>query len=223
MKNKKVIFNGIATALILGFVTPVINANAQETPTSQEQQIKSPELSQKLIKKVDPMIKLTNGKFNISNKDLKKLNKEEQNKVKNALNIVNENINSSKNTQTKVDPQNKTISQTVYEKNTSGLRAAPKEYVYAKYTWWGVAIYFSHKAITNLNDFLYASGTIGSLGANEAVRSFLAKNGLQVASKFLGPVALYGTGIGWGMSKVDKGNGVWLNCVLYVPATITAA
>lgn len=152
------------------------------------------------------MIKLSNGKFIISDTDLANLNSEEQYKVKNALNTVNNNVSNSSEVETQVNVQNKTISQTIYEKNTSGFRAAPKEYVYIKYTWWGAAIYFSHNAITALNDFLYVSGTVGSLGASEGIRTFLANNGLQVASKFLGPVALYGTGIGWGMSKIDQGD-----------------
>lgn len=80
------------------------------------------------------------------------------------------------------------------------------------YTWWGLQIQFSNNAVKELSSYLELSGAIG--GASLKLSSFLAKKGLVVASKWLGPVAIAGNVILWGMKKINKGRGVNLNCVL---------
>lgn len=87
-------------------------------------------------------------------------------------------------------------------------------YMSVRYTWWGAQIYFSHRAINDFKDYMYLGGTVGG---------FLAKAGKSVASGYLSSIALVGGTLVWSMTKVDEGRGVYLNCVLYVPATFTPA
>ena len=228
--KKRFLCTLVVAGTLSTILTPSIYAESQQADMNmhigeKENKVKNNELSQAFIDKVDPMIEISGDQFTISEQNLKTLSTEEQICVKNTLKEVNSGINSSKNreVQTNVNLRDKVVSQTVYQNDNSGFRSAPNKYVDINYTWWGASIYFSSKAITNLNDVFSFQSVAAGLGAGVAMEKFLAQNGLKVASKFLGPVALYGAGIGWGMSKVDQGNGVWLNCVLYVPATITPA
>jgi hypothetical protein len=90
------------------------------------------------------------------------------------------------------------------------------------YTCWGCQIYFSHQAVSGFNDYITLYG-VGSGLAGKYIGDFLVEHGIQIASEWLGPISAAGSEILWAMSKVDNGNGVYLNCILYVPCTITAA
>lgn len=99
----------------------------------------------------------------------------------------------------------------------AGTSAFSYSYMHVKYTWWGAQVYFSHQAVIDVNDYLVGGGTAAGIG------TIIGNAGIKLASGYLGAIALAGTPLFWAMSKMDKGNGMYLNCVLYVPATMTAA
>jgi hypothetical protein len=69
------------------------------------------------------------------------------------------------------------------------------QYLYTTYTWWGCYIYFSHQAVSDLNDFFTLYGIAGGIGVSFG--KFLVKKGISIASKFLGHIFIFGTGIAW--------------------------
>ncbi|MDQ0149656.1 hypothetical protein ACFO6R_15905 [Eubacterium multiforme] len=219
----------------LGF-TPVyaseLNKNTSKTLTNEILSKKTEQLSQDTISKANPYVKLKNNQFYLSNEAKLNLTENEYNTVKQYINNTNnelKNINKIKNNPNILVYNSKnSIKVSVYEninKNPNNkfmMLISTSKYIDIEYTWWGAKVFFSHKAVGDLNDAF----TIGGLTAGTAGKSigkFLAKHGVSLSTKFLGPISLYGTAIFWAMSKVDKGRGVFLNCVLYIPATITPA
>lgn len=179
------------------------------------------EIPDNIIEEIDPYVSLEDNEFVLSSEGEELLTGEEKAAVEKLIqenNYLLEDIDTDVSTY--IDGN--TLVQETYEPASDGIMLkASKKYISIKYTWWGAQIYFSSRAVTDLNDYFWLSGTVGGLGASKKFGQFLAKKGLGLAGRFLGPISLYGAGIAWGMSKQDKGKGVNLNCVLYVPATIT--
>lgn len=221
------ISSSLIAALSMSSLTPLIDAKANSNTSTQDISIETNNpLSSTLIEKANNYIKIENNEFVLDEKALNVLTEKEHYQVKKSIEENNEIIKtllSEKNEENINLTQNgNQFKQTVYENRNTVMRAINKKsYVDIDYTWWGAKIYFSHRAINDLNDYLAVSGFVGSLGASKGIGKFLAKNGIKVSAKFLGPISLFGGAISWSMSKVDKGKGVYLNCVLYVPATIT--
>lgn len=219
---------------------PTLTANASNIQPSNQETVQASnqknKIDQELIKKASPYIKLNDYKFSLSSEGKEKLSKVEKEIVLDQLNIMNSELKKVKQAKnTNQDPNLFTLQKTdsvkvsVYEnqntENTHGflMLYSTSSYIDVDYKWWGAQVYFSSRAINDLNDYFSVAGIASGFGAGEALGKFLAKKGVGLAAKFLGPISLFGGAVGWAMSKVDKGNGVCLNCVLYVPATITPA
>lgn len=223
------ISSSLIAALSMSSLTPAIDAKANSNSSTQENiDIETnTTLSSTLIEKANSYIKIENNKFVLDEKALNVLTEKEHYQVKKSIEENNEIIKSLfiENNEENINliQNGNQFKQTVYENRNTVMRAINKKsYVDIDYTWWGAKIYFSHKAVNDLNDYLAVGGFVGSLGASKGIGKFLSKNGIKVSAKFLGPISLFGGAVAWSMSKVDKGKGVYLNCVLYVPATITA-
>ena len=231
MIKKNIIMSTLITSLVTTslFSAPVFAAESNST-TSTSKKVetsslsKSNKISQALINKATPYITVKDNKYSLSKEGYSTLN---SNEIKIVLDCINNNNATLKDVSktTTLNKRGNTFVQSIHKKANSSSTmfdtslAASSEYIHITYTWWGAQIYFSHQSIADLNDFF----TIEGIGEAAGLSKFLASNGLKLASKYLGPVSLYGTGVAWCMSKVDKGDGVYLNCVLYVPCTITAA
>lgn len=220
----------LSSALILS-TTPLTSVSAETSMDqgneSQEQNAETDQegISSELQDKVDPYISLEDEQFEISDEGLEKLSESEKETVLSSIHEMNEVIKENDETGT-VTQKGNTLEQEVSggeaKSQSKAQTQAASGAVSVSYKWWGTQIHFSHAAVNALSDYFAISGIAGGLGAQEAVKDFLAKRGLSLTSKALGPIALYGSGISWAMGKVDKGNGVNLNLVLEVPATITA-
>ncbi|WP_163654653.1 cell surface protein [Listeria sp. PSOL-1] len=212
------IFTPVAPA-----VSVLANSNNKVETSNVTEKGEENNLSQKLIDKVDSLIVIKDQLFYISEENLAKLTLKEQKQIRQSIQEVNASIiESLQSSYITVNSSQKTITTSVSGNPTSLFQTKKSPYVAVYYKWWGAQIQFSHKAVNDLNDYLAIGGIVGGLGAAKGISKFLAKNGLKLAAKFLGPISLFGSGVAWAMSKVDRGRGVSLNCVMYVPATITA-
>ncbi|SDB84142.1 hypothetical protein SAMN05421734_101390 [Pelagirhabdus alkalitolerans] len=218
---KKSFISFLVVILFIGASSPShVSAEINESnPTESE-------LSQETISLADNYITVTNNQFVIDNGDKleNEIGEKEFNIVKNLVKENNQLL--KENWSNNIEKKGDKFTESVQNKQSGQFTTQAvdtSKYIDIDYTWWGMQIYFSSSAVTHLNDYLAIQGFVGGLGAANGIQSFLARNGLRVTSKALGPVALYSGAISWAMGKVDNGNGVKLNCVLYVPATITAA
>ncbi|MFB1083080.1 cell surface protein [Jeotgalibacillus sp. JSM ZJ347] len=218
---KKSFFSLIVTLLFVGMISPAYSSAETVDSNSVENG-----LPMETINLADKYITVTNNKFVITDSEELKneIGEKEFNIVENLVKENNELL--KENWNPNIVKQGNKFTESVQNEASGQFTVQAvnaSQYIDVDYTWWGMQVYFSSSAITDLNDFLAINGIVGGLGAADGIKSFLAKNGYKVTSKALGPVALFSGGVSWAMSKVDKGNGVNLNCVLYVPATITAA
>ena len=80
-------------------------------------------------------------------------------------------------------------------------------------------IYFSHRIITALNAYLalYPLCTI----SGNSIGAYLTKKGFSIASKALGYISIIAGAMFWAMDGIDRGKGVHVNFILYVPTNIT--
>lgn len=226
---KKIVIGSLVATTLLGTIAPTTAVLANERLDSVE---KSTEvytdfhLDEDLKNKVDPYISIENNKFVLEEEGISFLTPDEIEVVEHYLfknnQMLVEIVNS--NTQPLVQEGNEFIQTSNSPVNNSGiaLMSVSSGGVSLKYTWWGLQIQFSHNAVKELDSYVLGLGGITGALAKDTIASFLAKKGLTVASKWLGPIGLAGGVVVWGMSKIDKGNGVNLNCILYVPATLTA-
>ncbi|AGR12620.1 GW domain-containing glycosaminoglycan-binding protein [Listeria monocytogenes] len=197
----------------------VIDEKTMDSIENDEESI----IPEELIDKVNDYVTIENNEFVLSNKAEDVLTSEEFVEVEGQIDQTNAEIEADE-TLSETHIEGNIIVQEIYEDEPNQLlKASKKAYIKAKYTWWGMQIQFSHKAVVDFNDFYWGAGTIGGLGANKRMGKFLAKKGIKIASRYAVCLSLFGGGLAWGMGKKDKGKGVNLNCVLYVPATITTA
>lgn len=203
-----------ATMPFLGFgqkanASEINSVKNVQTVTNETKQNSS--LSQELIDKATPLVKTTENEFYLSDEGYSVLDSKEIEIVLNCIKNANETLNKNFETDDLAQKESSFV-----PLRATMMRAA-SGYMNIEYTWWGAQIYFSHKAVTDVNDLLVIGGTVGGITA------FIEKAGIKLAGGYLSAIALAGTPLFWAMSKIDKGNGVYLNCILYVPATITAA
>ncbi|KPZ31081.1 cell surface protein [Listeria monocytogenes] len=197
----------------------VIDEKTMDSIENDEESI----IPEELIDKVNDYVTIENNEFVLSNKAEDVLTSEEFVEVEGQIDQTNAEIEADE-TLSETHIEGNIIVQEIYEDEPNQLlKASKKAYIKAKYTWWGMQIQFSHKAVVDFNDFYWGAGTIGGLGANKRMGKFLAKKGIKIASRYAVCLSLFGGGLAWGSGKKDKGKGVNLNCVLYVPATITTA
>ncbi|WML36639.1 hypothetical protein [Clostridium sp. OS1-26] len=244
MTSKKLIQN-IALAITITtagsiFLPNLVSAKSLDNPkqvkietTSITDVIKNNQsldskISQDLINKATPFIKTTQSQFYLSEEGYSYLNLTERKIVLDYINNSNMALKDASKTGN-LNKKGNTFEQSINEPNSSSntraiaVRSMSAQYANVTYTWWGAQIYFSHQAVSDLNDFFTISGITTGAAAASGIGEFLAKQGIKISGKFLGPISLYGTGVAWAMSKVDNGNGVYLDCILYVPCKITAA
>lgn len=211
----------IALAMTLATAASVsapslVSAKSVDNPNKvnvETKDAKNSQLSQELIEKASPFVKTTETGFYISEEGYSYLNSDEIKVVSSYIDTTNKNLDEISKSMELFRKEDSFVHQRRFARDTSG-------YVNVQYMWWGAQIYFSHQAVTDLNDYFTLSG-LAAGAAGESVGKFLTKHGLNVSTKFLGPISLYGTGVAWAMGKLDEGNGVYLNCILYVPCTIT--
>ncbi|MCO7125816.1 cell surface protein [Sporolactobacillus shoreicorticis] len=222
MKFKRFIIS--ALVLVLSVTTLSVPAHAATTKppldSSTVSNVTDQGISSELIQKANPFITIVDGKFNLNKNASSVLT---QNEISEVTKLISENnkLIPTKNTIQKENTFIQTVSESTSNSQGKFTALAKKSsfYINIVYTWWGAQLQFSHKAVNDLYDFSSISGTVG---VGTTLKKFLKKKGLTLASKWLGPISLYGTLVFWAMHRVDKGKGVNLNCVLYVPATITA-
>jgi hypothetical protein len=217
---KNLVIPAIALALVVSPFTSPVSTFAAEKSVSPEStdisQVKQQGINDELKAKVDPYVSIKNGKFVIDKTVFNVLTNEEKIEVENLVAESNQLVSTEKGISQIGNHFVQTASQSTQGKF---FARSSSFYINANYTWWGLQYQFSHKAVKDLSSF---AGLAGNLSAGKTLQEFLIKHGLTVAGKWMGPISLYGTVIFWAMGQVDKGNGVNLNCVLYVPATITA-
>ena len=178
-------------------------------------------VTQELINKVDKYISIKKDAFTISKKGLKTLTQNEKEIVLKSIEANNQLLEKVVDNDGWAKEGNffhKTVTKTQSHQTgrvtgPNRLNAIPgggggRAYISTERTWWGLQIYFSPNAIEDFNDFFFYSSTASGLGAGTAVQKFFSNRGLSIATKFALPISLYGSGIAWGMSKVDNGNGV---------------
>lgn len=205
------------------FSTSMSNDVSPETSVST--------LPTEVVELIDSNITLENNQFTLPDNIYDQLTPEQQGEVSNLIETTNEDILLLAD-DTTVKQENNTIVQTVEENPDSPeisedgtvmtTMSTRSPYIKVTYTWYGSQIYFSHRAVDNLNDFFFYTGFAQSMGAGPAVSKFLLKNGIRVSSKVLFPITVYGGGVAWAMSKIDRGQGVYLKCYLYIPCRIVA-
>ncbi|SDX45666.1 hypothetical protein SAMN05444487_11842 [Marininema mesophilum] len=210
-------------AFFLSFSLAFLSLSSNYASASSFESSITASSSENLIKNATPYVKLDtkSKKFSVDeNKAKKYFSKSDIVKIKKIIEENNKVVSEQKNNLVPVKDSLELQSKKHDEISMS--KKKKKTYIKISYKWWGMQVYFSHKAVNDLNDYFAIEGFTAGLGAQEGVRKFLLKKGFHVTSKALGPVALFGSGLTWAMGKVDKGKGVYLNCVLYVPATLTA-
>lgn len=178
--------------------------------TTNAKNLQASPISQDLINKATPFVKTTQNGFYLSKEGYSSLNSSEIKIVLNYINASNINLKNAFKENNLTKRENSFVS-------LKSMAASSRGYIGLQHMWWGDQIYLSHQAVTDLNDFLMGAGTASGIAA------FLAKNGIKLAAGYVSSIALFATPVAWAMSKVDNGNGVYLNCILYVPCTITPA
>lgn len=225
---KKLLISSLVATTLLSTLVPTATVFASEneengsTTLVEEQQSY---LTDELKNKAEAYISIENDKFVLSEDGLAALTTDEANIVNDYLLQSNQMVAEAMATNDIELVQQG--NEFVQSSNDQGgefqvMKAASKGGVTLNYTSWGLQIQFSHKAVKELDSYGLGLGGLGGSAAKTRMQSFLAKKGLSVAAKWLGPVGLASGAVIWGMSKIDKGRGVNLNCILYVPATITA-
>lgn len=224
---KNIILSSIASVTLLTAIAPtsivaLANEEGSERITSSESNKFI--LNEELKNKADPYIQIVNNEFVLVDKGRDILSDNEIDIVEHFLFEHNQMVSEAMiHNEAPLVQQGNEFIQTAEDTSPSGMSTMNLSSggVSLNYTWWGLQIQFSHNAVKELHSYLELGGLIGG-AAGGTIKSFLAKKGLTIAAKWLGPVSLAGGVILWGMNKIDNGNGVNLNCILYVPATITA-
>jgi hypothetical protein len=217
MKNIKKISYVLIVALISTMLPAnVVQANATENKIqSKIVDTQLPKLTQPLIDKATPFIK-TKAKQNIFYLTKQGYDSLASAEIEIVLDYI-EYTNIAIKNDFKTDMSNKTNkAKTLNTENTISrtiVASASTSYITSTYTWWGVQIFFSSQAITDLGYWV---------GGGSFVEGFLLRAGITLSSAYLGTIILFGGPLTMMMSYLDKGNGVNLNCVLYIPCTITA-
>lgn len=228
MKNKRIIQN-LALALTIAtagsFLSPgLVNAKSLDNLNVTTNTISTTSVTtidQSLINKATPFIETTDNGFCLSQKGYSNLTSDEVNIVLNYINNSNAALKEAAKTGklTKdgdkfIQSIDKSSTSSKAMKSTSTVKSTSSRYVDLTYTWWGLQIYFSSSAISDLKDWVFIGGSVSG---------FLVKVGKTVASGYLSSITLVGGTLAFAMAKVDRGNGVYLNCILYVPATLSPA
>ncbi|CAM2972828.1 hypothetical protein HAHI6034_11780 [Hathewaya histolytica] len=164
---KKLLSLVLATSMVFSTGTSVFAAESTQTNSRQVALSQSEDLTNQLVNKVDPFVKLNNdGEFYITNEDKlsKLITQEELEIVKNQIVQTNSGIKESLKTSDTFHINQKIKSVTVSEfesnNNQTLYRAASKEGVNkVEWVWFGVRIYLSKSAV---NHILNAGVTAGA-------------------------------------------------------------
>jgi hypothetical protein len=225
---KKLIISSLVATTLIATIVPTTAVFAKESNDDRSTILVEKQqsyLTNELKNKADAYISIENGIFILSEDGLAALTNDEVAIVNNYLLQSNQMVAEAiaTNDNELVQQGNEFVQYSNEQgKNFQLMRASSKGGVTLNYTAWGLQIQFSHNAVKELDSYVLGLGGITGALAKNKMQAFLAKKGLSVASKWLGPVGLASAAVVWGMSKIDKGRGVNLNCILYVPATITA-
>ena len=228
MTSKKMIQN-MALALTIAtagsiLLPNLVSAKSLDNPkqvnieTNSTKNAQNSTISQELINKATPFIKTTQNEFYLSKEGYSSLNSNEIKIVSSYIINANAALKDVAKSGKLIQKDNAFVQSTStsnsFLSNRTMSARASAQYLDITYTWWGCRIYFSSSAISDLKDFLYLGGTVSA---------FLLKAGKTVSSGYLASISLFVGPLDWAMAKLDKGNGVYLNCVMYVPCTLDPA
>lgn len=231
---KKILLSTISTITIMQAIAPGITASANELNQNQpvisdntQELHETINLDEKIIEKADPYITVENGKFVLNQEANEILTETEIDIVENSISENNKSVFelksdpkltvSTKGNKFEASPKN------IQEPGTIGTMAVQYQAGGITFvaTWWGMQIQFTHNAVEDFTKY-FGLGSIGYGASETALKNWFIKKGFSTAiTKWMGPLALFGDALAWSMGVKDKGNGVNVNCILYVPATVT--
>ena len=188
---KKVILSSLIATTLFTTIAPTTVALASENDSSgsvtlAEEQVTI--LNEELKNKVNPYIHIENDKFILSEDGAALLSSDEIEIINNYLLESNQMVAEAITSDNELIQQGNQFTQTADTQSSGSeimlMSSTSKGGITLKYTWWGLQIQFSHKAVTELSSYLELSGAVG--GASNTIKKFLAKKGLTVAAKWLG-------------------------------------
>ncbi|WP_139488023.1 hypothetical protein [Brevibacillus dissolubilis] len=180
------------------------------------------ETDEAFLKIADPYVRLEPGKkqYQLQSDASKYLTAVELKKIKKILKQTNKEVYRLRK-ELIVSPENGKV---LVPRNQTGnnntgfmIQSINKKRTFDyEFTWWGLRMYWSHAFVQKLNSnlALYGAGVAGFNAALSATLSYFAITPPGWLTSFI--TATAGLSV-WAFIRQDKGCGVYLDCIMYVP------